>query len=145
MNPLQIVASIAGAAVVSGILWYLWDCETTKTAMAKSVLLAEQARDRAEKKAKEDQKAKEKSDEDLKAARGAARSLAKQLRESRARGSVLPTSSPSARFPHLVCFDRSEFERATGRLDEGLSGLAEVCDQRTAELANARKWASERR
>lgn len=140
MNPLHAIYGV----IVVGCLGYIWHCESVKEAQAVAIVLAEQAKDAAEKQAAKDRKSKEKADAELKNARSAVLSLARQLRDARGAANYLPPASPTSRRPDLACFDRALLEQATRHLDEGLSRLAEGCDQGAVDLANARKWARDR-
>lgn len=143
MNPLQIVSGIVGTAILIAIAGYLYHCESVKEAQAVAIVLAEQAKERAEKQAASDRAAKEKADEDLKASRADAASLARRLRNARAASSYLPPASPGSASPSRAAFDRAELERAIQRLDAGVSGLIEEGDQARVGLDSAKRWAQD--
>lgn len=145
MNPLQIAGYILGAALTigaAGIAWHCWTV-TQEYATFKDRVATEgkKAKAAADKQQADDKAAKEKADAKTKLDRARIAAVAKQLRDARAHGSFLPAPSPLATSPGRACFDRAEFERATGRLDAGLSQIAEQCDQRVGELNVAKSWA----
>lgn len=138
MNPLHIVYGVIGLLIVG----YVWKCESTKTAQAAAVVLAEQARDRALKKAEDDRKAKGKSDEELKVARADNLSLSRKLRDARSRRGFLPSSAASAGSTQGITIIGTDLERALQQLDEGVSLLIAEGDQARVTLDAAKQWSN---
>lgn len=56
----------------------------------------------------------------------------------------LPTAPTGSKRPDLACFDRTEFERATGTTLEGLRRLTDQGDEATLSLNTAKAWAQRR-
>ena len=148
MNPLHALYGIIGLAVVSGVGWYIYDCESTKTdyAVFKSnvELLGKKAKADAENLEAQDKLAKEKADAENKTLRSDNAALAKRLRDARSRSGRVPEASPTARRPDLITLDRAELRRTLEYLDERGSGIAEESDQGRIDLNTAKTWAQGR-
>ena len=63
------------------------------------------------------------------------------VRNTRPSGSFVPAAAPGAVRPDLACYDRAEYSGATGRLVEGLRGLADESTAATIDLNTAKTWA----
>ena len=93
------------------------------------------------KKEAEDKLAKEKNDAAYKTLLGERNILAKQLRDERATGGILPKAPAGSASPSRACFDRALLESALQRLDAGVSGLVAEGDTLGIRLKLAREWA----
>lgn len=138
VNPLHIIYGVIGLFVVG----YLWNCETTKAAQAKAVIVAELAKERAEKETKRLLGVKEKADEENKDLRGKLAVSDKRLRDERARRSRVPPAPTGSKRPDLAAFDRAELERAMAYLDERGSDIARKGAEATVDLDTAKEWSS---
>ena len=63
------------------------------------------------------------------------------VRNTRPSGSFVPAAASGAVRPDLACYDRAEYSGATGRLVEGLRGLADESTAATIDLNTAKTWA----
>ena len=159
MNPLQALYGIIGLAVVSGVGWYIYDCESTKTeyAVFKSnvELLGKKAETDKIKREAQDKLAKEKADAELKNLRADNQSLNQQLRDSRARSRALSRPAPRAASPERACFKGALLDAAVTRLvdniyneyerrDKELSEIARQCQDAVSGLDSAKVWAQGR-
>ncbi len=66
------------------------------------------------------------------------------VRNTRPSGSFVPAASPGAKRPDLACYDRAEYSGATGKLVEGLRGLADEGTAAAVDLNSAKMWAQEK-
>ena len=67
--------------------------------------------------------------------------LARQLRDNRAAGGILPRATATTDSPSGLCFDRPLLESALQRLDDGVSRLVGEGDQATLRLKLSHDWA----
>ena len=128
--------------VALALVGYIVVCERAKTAQAAAVVLAEQARDRALKRADDDRKAKEKADAETKKLRVDLATSDKRLRDERARRSRVPAAPTGSRRPDIAAFDRAELERAMAYLDERGADIARKGAEATVDLDTAKRWSN---
>lgn len=88
----------------------------------------------------DNQAAKESADGQNLKLRRANADLATSLLSARASRGYLPPAAAGTARPELACFDRTLFESAAKRLDEGLSGLAGEGDGFRVDLDSAKAW-----
>ena len=66
----------------------------------------------------------------------------RKLRDSNSRRSELPAAPSGSKRPDLSCFDRAEFARSVGIIEEGVPRITEQGDAATLDLNAARAWAA---
>lgn len=146
MNPLLILAILSGVLVV-GLGIQTKRVESCKAEAAAFVAQVEAngkaAQKAADAKIAADKANKERTDNETTKLRAANASLARQLRDSRAASSFLPTTGSPAGRPDAITFDRAKLERAIQQLDEGVSGVVARGDQAVIDLNLSLKWAQE--
>jgi hypothetical protein len=154
MNPLNIIYSVVGVALLSAIGWYYIECERAKDFKDKAVALAEVARDNAIKQMAQDRKAKEKADAELKIARADNDALDQRLRDERARARSVSRPAPRAPSPERACFRGPILDAAVSQLinhiydeyerrDQELSQIARECQDAVSGLDVAKRWAQQ--
>jgi hypothetical protein len=152
VNPLNIIYSVLGLAIVSAVGWYIYQCEEAKDFKDKAVVLAEAARDEAIKENVKNRKAKEKADAELKDLRAANDSLDQRLRDERARARAVSRPAARAPSPERACFRGPILDAALTRLiddiyaenerrDTELSEIARLCQDAVSGLNSAKTWA----
>lgn len=63
------------------------------------------------------------------------------LRNNHPSSSFVPSAPAGASRPELTCYDRPQFVGATGKLIEGIRGLADEGSAATVDLNTAKSWA----
>lgn len=154
MSPLQIVQSVIGVLLVAGIGYYIYDCESAKTFQARAVLLAEAAKDKAEKETRRLTALKEKSDADIKALRADNLSLDKRLSSERARSRAMSRTGPITASAERACFKGplldaaiarflAETSEAHFRLYDDIVEVARSGTDAVSALDSAKVWAKD--
>jgi len=145
MNPLQIIYGVVGLIIVSAVGGYIWNCESQKEKFAvyKSnvELLGKKAQADADKQKADDKLRKEKADAENKRTADNLRLTIKRLRDANASRGIVPAAPAGSSRPDLAAFDRAEYLGATGKLVEGLRGLADEGTAATVDLDTAKTWA----
>lgn len=141
-NPLQVVYAVGAVVVVALVGTYIYKCESAMTFKERAVMLAEDAKKRAEKQAENDRDAKERSDAENTKLRTDLAVSDKRLRDERASRSRVPPAPTGSRRPDLATFDRAELERAMAHLDERGAGIAREGAAATVDLDTAKRWAA---
>lgn len=143
-----ICAALVGLGAVGAGKYYAPRLEAEKRAFAEFrggvEALGRAAIERRQKQERADQLLKEKADRENKDATGKLLADNRRLRDERDKsrgGGVLPPAPTTGR-TDLACFDRVEFERATGELLGSLRGLTSEGDQSALSLRTAREWAA---
>lgn len=149
----MLIAYIAGIAFVAGIAvgavpaWKYQQARLDAVQakydgfVATTKVIGEQAAKDAKKVEAADKLKKEKSDAEFKVVSAANVALARKLREARSHSNYLPPAAATSSSPERACFQRTELESAIGRLDTGVSGIAEKGDAARIGLDTAKGWA----
>ena len=137
VNPLHIIYGVVSVVMIG----YLYNCEVTKSAQAKAVIVAQIARDAAEKETKRLKGEKEKADVENKRTMDELTARIKRLRAASGVGRV-PPAPPASRRPDLAAFDRADYERAYRELVQEIRGIADEGTADAVALNTARAWSN---
>jgi len=145
MNPLLIMGVLCGVLTI-GVGIQTKRVESCKAEYASFVANVKTAGEAAEARTKAEIARQAKLLKETEATSAKAKSdlsIANQrLRDERARSGSVPPAPAGSKRPDLACFDRTLLVEATGRLDAGLSALADRGDQNTLRLKLSRDWAN---
>lgn len=141
-----LAVALAATVMLSGtvIWWQSGRIDSLKATIKATEVLAEAAKEAAEKQRVRDKQKQEKVDADLKVTRSALLVANGKLREYAGR-SLLPAAPAGSGEPKGICFSRAQLDGALQNFTSGTAELVAECEFYRATLENAQKWAGETR
>ena len=130
-------------AFVMGIGLAWWDGHTRLVDYQNAVrVVGEAQEERTKARIEDDKRRKQEADNAHKTESARLAGIIAGLRKSRPSSSFVPPAPAASSRPDLACYDRPELERTTGKLIEGLRGLADEGTAAAVDLNTAKAWAN---
>jgi hypothetical protein len=141
-----LAVALAATVMLSGtvIWWQSGRIDSLKATIKATEVLAEAAKEAAEKQRVRDKQKQEKTDAEFKVVRGALFIANGKLRDYAGR-SLLPAAPAGSGESNGLCFSRAQLDRTLQNFTSGTAELVAECEIYRATLENAQKWAGETR